>query len=206
MMKIKSIGANALRKASIRLLLFALAATASGCNVFPEAGSATLHSLSAAPAGSPQRCAVSFSIRDLRLAGYLDRAEIITDRSGSQLQMSSLQLWAAPLKDELRRTIGRSVAERWSESRLVNHPWRFGETPDLAIDIAVEQLEPVAGNLAIQIDWQLLQLPNKSLSKGSLRRALAMPAAGAAGAVAAINQTTAALADAISAQCFAKTP
>ena len=108
-----------------------------------------------APA-STQRCAANFSIRELKLAGYLDRSEIVTDRSESQVQASALHLWAAPLKDELRRTVGLAVSQRWENSRLVSYPWRFGETPAVALDISFDQLEPVAGRLQVQARWQLV--------------------------------------------------
>ncbi len=171
------------------------------CNILPTVATSQLHSLLLAPPTVSQRCAVSFSVRDLRLAGYLDRAEIVTDRSDSRVQASSLNLWAAPIKDEARRTLGRAISERWTDSRLVAYPWRFGEMPALVLDIAIDQLEPVAGRLEVQARWQLLSLgapgrENSRLVRNAVfRKSIDVTSADAGGTVAAINQALSLLSD-----------
>ncbi len=193
--------------AAVSTGLFAL----SGCNIFPPAPTAQLHTLLIAQTAQSQRCAVSFSVRDLRLAGYLDRAEILTDRTDSQVQVSSLNLWAAPIKDEIRRTVGTAINDRWTDSRLVSYPWRFGEMPAVALDLAIDQLEPVAGRLQVQARWQLLSLatPGRENSKlirhADFRQTLEVTPSGAMGTVAAINLALAALSNDI-AQTAGATP
>lgn len=165
-----------------------------GCGLLPATQSSRLHALPYSEVTAVTRCAISFAIRDFRLAGHLDRAEVVTGRSGTRLELSPADLWAAPLKEELRRSLGRSLETRWTGSRQVNHPWRFGEGPELAVEVSVDRLEPEAGLLQARIRWQGWILPksaadsgadSKPITQGQFSRALTIDAGPAAQATAA---------------------
>ncbi len=191
-----------------RLVFFASVAISalmllSGCSILPTAANTSLYSLNLGPPGSSQRCMVSFSIRELKLAGYLDRAEVVTDRSDAQVQASALHQWAAPLKDELRRTVGLAVNQRWENSRLISYPWRYGEIPAVALDISIDQLEPVAGRLQMQARWQLLGLSSpgrentRLIRHSHFQKSMSLPVSDANGVVVAINQALSLMSDEI---------
>lgn len=201
--------ATTLRHAGLATIC-AAAVAASGCGLTPNMQSARLYALAVPASTSQARCAVSFGIRDVRLAGHLDRAEIVIARSGAVIQTSPLDVWAAPLRDDLRRIIGRSLAQRWDGSRLLPHPWRFGEVPVLAIDLQAEQLEPQGTVFEANVYWQMLRqtptpataagVPAPALATGVFRQRLPMQGNDAAAAVAAMNNALSALADELSRQ------
>lgn len=185
-----------------------------GCGLTPNMQSARLHALATPASPGQVRCGVSFGVRDIRLAGYLDRAEIVMGRSGSVIQTSPVDLWATPLREDLRRIIGRSLAQRWDGSRLVPHPWRFGEVPVLAVDLLIEQFEPQNGVLETNIDWQMLRQtsaqgaapvpggpavatggPGPAVAAGVFRQRIPMQGNDASATVAAMNAALSALAD-----------
>lgn len=173
------------------------------CSIFPTAATTSLYTLNLPAPIATQRCSANFSIRELKLAGYLDRAELVTDRSDAQVQASALHLWAGPLKDELRRTLGLAVSQRWTDSRLTSYPWRYGETPTVALDISIDQLEPVGGRLQIQARWQLLAMATsgrenaKLIRHANFQKSLSLPSVDANGVVMAMNQTLSMLTDEI---------
>ena len=175
----------------------------SACSILPTAANTSLYSLNLGTPGTSQRCTVSFSIRELKIAGYLDRAEVVTDRSDAQIQASALHLWAAPLKDELRRTVGLAVGQRWENSRLISYPWRYGETPAVALDISIDQLEPVAGRLHMQARWQLIGLNSpgrentRLIRNSNFQKSMNLPVNDANAVVVAINQALSLLSDEI---------
>lgn len=187
-----------------RALTFVLMALLlAGCNVLPSQLSSRLHALPYIESASRAACAASFSIRDLRLAGHLDRAEVVTGHSGSLIEVSPLDLWASPLKDELRRALGHGLAARWIGARLVSHPWRFGETPDLALEVSVDRLEPIGHELQANIRWQWwtpATPARQPFAVGSLSRSLRLPDSSASATVLAISQVVEATADALAAQ------
>lgn len=129
-------------------------AALAGCVSLGQSAPSRLYALELPPLTRSIDCPVSYSVRDLTLAGYLDRLEVVSDRRGNEIQASSSDLWAAPLKDELRRLISLTLSQRWQGSRTVAYPWRFQELPQIALNVSVERLEPSGRSFESLIRWQ----------------------------------------------------
>jgi uncharacterized lipoprotein YmbA len=162
----------------------------SACSLLPESAPVHLFALDTVPSAETAPCAVSFSLRDIRLAGHLDRQEVIVARQGSELVASGNELWAAPLKREFARVLTGTLLSRWSGSVAIAHPWRQGEVPRLALNVDVDRLEPVADQLRATIRWTLVEPAAKSrvLDGGSFDTSVPMSARGAAPTVQAIDR------------------
>lgn len=176
-----------------------------GCAMLPESAPVRVHTIDLAPPQAVRPCAASFSIRELRLPGYLERAEVVTGRRASELLLSQSDVWGAPLAAELQRHLGQALLARWVGSRIVHHPWRFGELPGMAIVVDIDRLDPVDGRLVARARWTIVEPGSRSqmLDNGQFNQAIAMTgdAAGPASATArAIGVALGRLADQIAAR------
>lgn len=179
-----------------------------GCGPLARTPQARLHALDPVPpaAGAAAPCAVRFALRELRLAAYLDRPEVIVARDGSRILAEPDDLWAAPLAQQLRAALTGALLARLQGSQPVSHPWRLGEAPQLALAVEVDRLEPVAGVLRASLGWRASDVAaSRQLAWGRWDHAVPIRAAsdegsGAAATVAAIDASLSAFADVLAAR------
>lgn len=186
----------------IRELQRCVAATAmllAGCaSIFTESAPLRYHALVVPPAPGTSGCAVRFGLRPVGIPGYVDRNEVIVDRRGSELVLSPDDLWAAPLKGEITRALGEALAVRWTGSRYVAHPWRFGETPPWSLQVVFERLDPEAGVLAVRARWALTVTADGSeIADGRADTQVGLESSGARATATAIGRAVGELADRI---------
>jgi len=181
----------------VSLAVVSLLALLVGCvSLLPAGAPVHYHALAPLPANAVAVCSVRIGVRPVAIPGYVDRAEVLIERRGTELVFSGTDVWAAPLRTEITRTLGEAVAARWSGARFVPHPWRFGEEPRWALDVAFETLDPASGMLTSRARWALLELPaSKEIASGRSDERFPMPGADAAASANAISQAVAVLAD-----------
>ncbi|UCE32257.1 MAG: membrane integrity-associated transporter subunit PqiC [Burkholderiales bacterium] len=163
-------------------------AALSGCTLVPNSAPADMYVLEAAAPRVGFDCALSFSVREVRLAGHLDRPEIVIGKVGARIETSQRALWASTPARELPAAIARALARRLRGSQIVPHPWRFGETPALAIEVDVDRLEPEGGQLVAEIRWSAAEPRGQSpaVARGSYVARVPMAAGDAAATAAAV--------------------
>lgn len=172
------------------LLCAALLAGFAGCTGLVATSQSRLYALDAVPPGVTTRCPVTFSIRDVRIAGHLDRDEVVVGRDGPRVHASSDDVWAAPLKQELPRLLTRLLTDRLAGSVSVPYPWRFGEQPALALNVEVDRLDPVDGALQAALRWTVVEAnatPSRVVGRGSFETRVPQTGTGAATVVRAID-------------------
>lgn len=176
-----------------------LLALLAGCvSLLPAGAAVRYHALTRLPATEVATCAVRIGVRPVAIPGYVDRVEVLVERRGTELILSGTDVWAAPLRAELTRTVGESVAARWSGARFVPHPWRFGEEPTWILDVAFEELDPSGGQLTTRARWALLENSTSTeIVSGRFDERLAVSGADAAATVNGISQAVAVLSDRI---------
>ena len=174
-----------------------------GCAGLGSAPPPRLFALAGAPAAAaPVPCAMGFSIRDVRVAGHLDRAEIVTGREGPEIRAAADALWAAPLRAELPRLTAALLGQRLAGSRVVPYPWRFNEWPDAAFTFDIDRMEPVGDALQLAATWTAA-VPGsapRALGGGRFETTVPMSGHGAAATVRAADVALGRLADAVAAQ------
>ena len=77
--------------------LLAISALLPACGNLLPASQYRMYALDTVPALKTAPCPTSFSIREFRVAGYLDRDELVTARDGARIITSADDVWAAPL-------------------------------------------------------------------------------------------------------------
>src|SRR3954469_13056384 len=115
------------------LLLLALA----GC----RSASPNLYSLVVPPGpilpGGPKVVA----LRDVSLAGYLDRLQIVRSTDDYRLTVSENDWWGEPLGGMLTRGLAEALAQRLPRSVVVGADTALTVTPDATAEISIQRLD-----------------------------------------------------------------
>jgi uncharacterized lipoprotein YmbA len=136
-------------RASRTVLAMILAASFTGCTVFPESSSASLYAIDLPISTGLYQCPVKFTLREVQLPGYLDRSEIVLIRSDTQIDVSAQHLWAAPISKEMTRVAAQGIAERLIGSQSYPYPVRLQERPEWVFTITVSRLSSQANSLSV---------------------------------------------------------
>jgi uncharacterized lipoprotein YmbA len=110
------------------------------CTVFPDSPPARLYALEL-PAFSPVvNCPSSFALREVKIPGYLDRAEVVLSNESYKVSSSAQHLWASPLPKELTRLTARALQELLGGSVALPYPVRQYEKPEWIISMEVSRV------------------------------------------------------------------
>lgn len=191
--------------------LVAAAAALAGCggSLLPSRGEPVrLYALQAAPPAQRLACPLRFSVREARLAGHLDRPEVVVGRDGPRIEAPLAAQWAAPLAPEVKRLLSRALADRLEGSFPVAHPWRLEDAPRLAVSVDFDRLEPEGGGLRAVGAWRLTDVAaGRGVDAGRFDDTIALGDAPgvdrAAATVAAIDVALGRLADRLAARVVA---
>lgn len=92
----------------------------------------------------------------VRIAAYLDRPQIMTKGSGSEVKLSEFERWAEPLKDNVKAVLASNLSVLVPTERISFYPARL--PPDVDLRIAVEVLRfdgSLGGEAVLEARWSL---------------------------------------------------
>lgn len=135
------------------------------CTVFPESPPATLYALEVPQGATSTACALNFALRDVRLPGYMDRAEIVLSNEDNLVKVSAQQLWAAPLSKEMGRLFANGLSQRLSGSRLLPYPLRQLEQPDMLLSLELVSFSSANKQVNVQYTLAAHELNQSSSAK-----------------------------------------
>jgi uncharacterized lipoprotein YmbA len=119
------------RRSLLLLLAFA------GC----RSASPNLYSLVVPPGpvlpGGPKVVA----LREVSLAGYLDRLQIVRSSENYQLTVSENDWWGEPFGGMLTRVLAAALAQRLPRSSVVSADTAISVTPDATLEISIQRLD-----------------------------------------------------------------
>lgn len=145
-----------------------LALVMAGCALPGPQAPAQLYALSlptpnlsreTAAASATPVCSLQFALRELELAGALDRPEVILRRDGPRLQASAMHLWAAPLRSELSRLLGAGLEQSLRGARQWPYPLRFGQRPDVLLSMTFDDFTRTSEAMVLSMRWQAWTIP-----------------------------------------------
>jgi uncharacterized lipoprotein YmbA len=154
-------------KSKLSLILRMMAAVfgLQACTVFPDAPPATLYALELPQATSGATCPLRFALREVRLPGYMDRAEVVLSNQDNVVKVSAQQLWAAPLSKEMSRLFSVGLNERLAGSRLLPYPLRQLEQPDLLLTLELLSFSNANDRVNVQYTLAANELNQSSTAK-----------------------------------------
>src|SRR3954452_24364888 len=126
-----------LRRREILLLLLALA----GC----RSANPNLYSLVVPPGPALPGGPKVVALRDVSLAGYLDRLQIVRSSEDYRLTVSEDQWWGEPFGGMLTRVLASALAQRLPRSSVVGADTAISVDPEARLEIGVERVDAERG-------------------------------------------------------------
>ncbi|HEY6395640.1 MAG TPA: PqiC family protein [Candidatus Binataceae bacterium] len=80
----------------------------------------------------------SVGVGPIKFPGYLQRREVVTRVSSTQVDLSSEKRWAEPLDSDFQRVLCQNLATMLGTQRIVSYPWYA--TADIAYQVEVQVL------------------------------------------------------------------
>jgi uncharacterized lipoprotein YmbA len=137
-----------------------------GCSVLaPVPDRARFFSLTAmsamsgnrAAAGAPAAAApaVTYGLGPIKLAPYLDRNELATRVSPTEVAYSTTDRWAEPLSATFATALLQDLSALLDTNRILAYPWAGGDQVDYQIEVNVLQFDnDVSGNTRLVARWR----------------------------------------------------
>ena len=138
----------------------------------------------------------SIGVGPIHLPDYLvDRHEMVTRLSGTEVAPSRIDHWAEPLDDSIPRILGLDLSSRLGTHRMVFYPWYRGEEPDYQVAVDFQRFErDTDGNAALVARFEVRGLRGARRTLFRETRASRTPAtADSAALAAALSETLAEL-------------
>ena len=88
---------------------------------------------------------LTFGLGPIQLPAYLDRNEIATRVSATEITSSPAERWAEPLKSDVTRALSQNLSALLNTDRIVLYPWASSLNIDYQIQIDVLRFERTAG-------------------------------------------------------------
>jgi uncharacterized protein len=137
-------------------------------------------------------------LRDIGLAGYLDRSHVVLGSDGYRLQVMSNDSWGEPLGGMIGRVLAVELAQRLPGSNVYGERSSISLTPDAIVEVNVQRMDAGAdGNLTLlaQVAVKFSRKPQPVARTFTITRPLAAVTAG--NEVPAISSAVGELADGI---------
>lgn len=188
-----------LTRTAFGLLLLAGAGMAvSGCVSFKRTPGARYFVLrSLVEAKDPEvPVAGSVGLLPVRVAGALDRPQLVTWTAPNELRLDELQRWAEPLAEGVSRTLAENLAALLPGDRILRAPWPVAARPRcrVAAELGVFGLQPDG---AVRLEASIVLLApgeERVLARRAFAESRKPVAGGAAATVDAMSELVAALA------------
>jgi uncharacterized lipoprotein YmbA len=179
-----------------RRLLLLLAAVPAGC----ASPNPTLYVLAPLPdtnmAGTPHAGApATVELREIGLARYLERSQIVRSSEGYRLDVLSNEWWGEPLGAMLNRVLVQELTQRLPGSTVFAESGAITVNPAATVAVNIQRLDADATGAAVLIAQ--VEVSGTSTATRNVHLTVAPPAAGTSGLVEAMSQAIAQLADTV---------
>ena len=185
-----------MRRAVALVLLVALVACSS-----PNPNLYTIAPVPAArEAGGPKVIA----LRQIGLARYLERSQIVRSSENYRLDVMSNDWWGEPLGAMLSRVLIEELSQRLPQSTVYGETGAVSVSPDAIIELNISRLdENTTGTLVLQAQAAITAKGRGAPATRSFRFEVSPSDAGVAAEVAAISSALGQLADGLTAMLIA---
>lgn len=135
-------------------------------------------------------------LREIGLAGYLDRREIVRSSDGVRLGVAHNDWWGEPLGTMLARVLVVELSQRLPQSNIYSEDGAITADPNAVLAVNIQRLDvDPAGTLELLAQAAVeFNRPKRSVAR-TFRITRPAPTANVAGQVAAISDAVAELSD-----------
>jgi len=155
-----------------------------------------LYTIAVKPGPTFGRGPAVVQLREIGLARYLDRREIVRSSEGNRLGVSTNDWWGEPLGAMLSRVLVVELSQRLPQSNIYGEDGAISTDPNAVLAINIQRLDvEQAGTLELLAQAAVeFNRPKRSVAR-TFRITKPVPTANVAGQVAAISDAVAELSD-----------
>ena len=151
-------------------LIFCLAA----CSKTPAARFYTLSPLAEEVKGDTLGGSkVIIGIAEVEVSPYLNRSEIITRSSATQVQLAQYDRWAEPLEDIVAMTVSENISRLLPAIQTITSPWPEADV-NYMLAIKIKRFDSDdTGNIRLDVSWGIIDQKQRSMiavHESSIRR------------------------------------
>jgi uncharacterized protein len=177
-----------------RFLALGLAAAFAGC----ASPNPVLYTIQTAPGPVETGAPKIVLVRQVAIARYLDRQEIVRSSENYRLAVMSNDWWGEPLGAMLSRVLVAELSQRLPRSTVIADTGAVSAEPGATVTLDIERLdEDAAGNLVLEAQAGVRFAGESAPLLKSFHFSIPPPATGVPGEVAAISTAVGRLADGI---------
>ena len=100
----------------------------------------------AQPKGSDAMQNVTIGIGSIEIPDYLDRSQIVTRSSRSELKVDEFNRWAGSLKENISLVLAENLSLLLSTDRVFVHPWIPADSVNYWIHVEIIRLDVIPGD------------------------------------------------------------
>jgi uncharacterized lipoprotein YmbA len=105
--------------------------------------------------------AVTYGLGPIKLPPYLDRNELATRVSPTEVTYSTTDRWAEPLSATFATVLLQDLSTLLDTNRILAYPWAGSDRVDYQIEISVLQFDnDVSGNTRLVARWRVRDVRN----------------------------------------------
>ena len=93
----------------------------------------------------------------VRLAGYLDRPQIIESQGPHRLRLHEFDRWAGTLQENSLQVLSDVMQEALPLAQVLPYPWHSRVRPDYEVVLTVSRFERQGDRVVLQARWTLLK-------------------------------------------------
>jgi uncharacterized lipoprotein YmbA len=173
-------------------ILVLLTAAVAACSTL----SPNLYTIAPIPAGTVVDGPKVVVLREVTLARYLDRSQIVRSSENYRLAVSANDWWGEPPGSMLSRVLVQELSERLPGSSVYAENTAMSTSPDAAIELNIQRLdEDAAGRLVLLAQGSVLFKHRREPVTRRFRLVVQPSGPDVSAEVAAISQAVAQLAD-----------
>ncbi|MGE0260004.1 MAG: membrane integrity-associated transporter subunit PqiC [Alphaproteobacteria bacterium] len=144
-------------------------------------------------------------LRQIGLARYLDRPEIVASTENNRMEVMSNDWWGEPLGPMLSRVLTEELGQRLPQSTVLSETGAVSAPPDATIELNMRRLDKdAAGNLILQAQAGVTFKGRSAPVLRNFNFIKAPPTTGISGQVAAASTAIGELADGLALMVLAR--
>jgi hypothetical protein len=106
--------------------------------------------------------APSLGIGPIKLPAYLDREGIVTRKSENRIEISEIDRWAEPLREEVSQVLSQNLAALLRTDRILTYPWQVETEPAFQVGVEVLRFEAAEDRTArLRARWGIWKADEK---------------------------------------------
>nr|WP_320192850.1 PqiC family protein [uncultured Desulfobacter sp.] len=147
----------------LHILLISGLMMVSGCGLSPQSSFYLLKGTAPSTPLDQAGPDLSVGIGFVDLPTYLDRAEIVTRKSGNAMTVNEFQRWGAPLAHQIREKLMMDLSALLGTARVVLSPWERALSPEYQVDVTLLRFELNDGRAVMDALWYVREVKTEKL-------------------------------------------